>query len=67
MSDLLLKRELYSEQAIISTVKIYSQLASITYRIEEEIIEVSFQMCLYDKKTTIMEFENYLIGIENSL
>jgi len=59
-------RSIYSNRAIDEAILAYSQLATITKSINNEYVELTFDNCKYDDDITVKEFENYLIGIENS-
>ena len=66
MSNLLrIKSNLYSEKNLRQAIEAYSKLCSIKYEIKNNIIEGRFMDCIYPEETTIKEFENYLISLEN--
>ena len=44
----------------------YSEYADITIENFDGYWKLSFTHCKYDELVTIQEFENYLIGMENS-
>lgn len=44
----------------------YSALASIEVQKVTDSYMLLFSDCKYDEQTTVCEFENYLIGLENT-
>lgn len=60
------KREIYSDDTIKQTIEAYNAFADITVKFEDEQAEITFCKCKYDELQTINEFENYMIGLENS-
>lgn len=66
MRVLNLSKDLYSIENIERTAKVYKDYAKIKVKNEDEYYFVSFDKCKYDEDRTIKEFENYLIGLENS-
>lgn len=61
----ILKREIYSIEAVKKAVADYQGLANIQiFEYEEEMV-CQFRNCVYDITLTEMEFENYLIGLCN--
>lgn len=66
MKEVNIKREIYSDDTIKQTIKAYNNFASITVKFEDKQAEITFCKCKYDETQTINEFENYMIGLENS-
>ncbi len=66
MKKIQINRSIYSDETIKETMKIYQHLARTTVKFKEKYAIVTFWKCRYDEEQTIKEFENYMIGIENS-
>lgn len=66
MKTLKLSKELYSLINIEETIDVYDRLANIEILHRNNCYLLSFSGCRYDTNRTIKEFENYLIGLENS-
>ena len=66
MKKIKLNRSIYSDKAINSALTAYNNLAMFTVDLNSEYATVTFIKCKYDEDQTIKEFENYLIGAENS-
>lgn len=66
MIKLILCKEIYSRENILSTISAYRDYATIILNDVNDKYELIFRKCKYSKKITIKEFENYLIGLENS-
>ena len=66
MKILKLNREIYFIQNIQEALLAYKDYADINIKESATIVELSFKKCLYDENMTVREFENYLIGLENS-
>lgn len=45
---------------------VYESYAAITAKFRDDYAVLTFGNCKYDEEQTIKEFENYMIGIENS-
>ena len=65
MKILELSKEIYSSIAIDNTITVFNHLATINKTETRHTWKLLFRRCKYDEKRTILEFENYLIGIEN--
>ena len=63
MSDLKLKKELFSLTKIFQSVNAFSEIADISVSEEADVYNCKFCACVYDKDDTIREFENYLIDL----
>lgn len=66
MRKLQINNSIYSFITIEKAIKAYQSLATITIDIKKDYTELTFYNFKYDEDTTIKEFENYMIGIENS-
>ena len=66
MNKIKFNKGIYSEETVRKTIKVYKDLALITANFQEDYIIVTFWKCKYNQMQTIHEFENYMIGIENS-
>ena len=66
MIALKLNSDIFSLEKINYTKKVYSGYADITIENIEGYWHLSFENCKYDESLTVREFENYLIGMENS-
>lgn len=47
-------------------MSVYESYAVITVKFKDDYATLTFENCKYDEEQTIKEFENYMIGIENS-
>lgn len=65
MNKLELNTEVYSIMNIKNVIEIYKNYADICIKDNSQYVIVCFDDCKYDCKTTMKEFENYLIGLEN--
>lgn len=66
MIILKLNSDIFHLEKINFTIKTYSEYADITIENVERYWHLSFKNCKYDEALTVREFENYLIGMENS-
>ena len=66
MGDLILNTNIYSDAAIQVAIDAYKELATISIDKQENYICLSFHECKFDVHLTVKEFENYVIGLENS-
>lgn len=66
MKKLKISTDVYSIGNIHKTMDVYKGYANIDIQVENNRITLNFNNCIYDEDTTIKEFENYLIGVENS-
>lgn len=66
MIDLRINTEIYSISNVNTVKEVYKDYAKIKTTKIGNILVLSFYNCRYDEKRTIKEFENYLIGVENS-
>lgn len=66
MIELKLNKDIYSEDNIKKTVSVYQGYALIDIINSDSNYVLRFNDCKYSEILTIKEFENYLIGIENS-
>lgn len=66
MMKIKLNSDIFSLEKINHTKKVYSGYADIMIENIEGYWHLSFENCKYDESLTVREFENYLIGMENS-
>ncbi len=66
MIKLELNADIYSESNIKQTISVYKNYAVIKLKKRENRWVLTFRKCRYDEQLTVKEFENYLIGTENS-
>ena len=66
MKKLKVNHSVYSDETIKSTMQAYQHLATITIHNIGDYTVLTFRKCKFDEERTVKEFENYLIGIENS-
>lgn len=66
MKKLKINRSIYSDKAIRNAIQAYQYVAVITPKMNEDHAILTFWKCKYDEDQTMKEFENYLIGVENS-
>lgn len=66
MIRLRLNTDIYSLENISKAAKAYKHLAKIKVSGKKEDAKIVFRNCKYDEERTVREFENYLIGLENS-
>ncbi len=65
MKTLKLASDIYDIEAIKRACDAYSQISSISVASQERAYALTFDDCKYDEERTVLEFENYLIGMEN--
>ena len=66
MIKLELNKGIYSKKAISLACEAYQGFAKIQLVEWNDKYIVVFRKCVYDAWTTAREFENFLIGVENS-
>lgn len=66
MKKVKINRSIYSDETIKTAILAYQHHAVISAKFKGEYVILTFWKCKYDEGLTIKEFENYLIGIENS-
>lgn len=66
MIKIRLNYDVYSLKSIRAAKEAYSDLANIAIIRRRRDIELIFTSCRFDEEQTVKEFENYLIGLENS-
>jgi hypothetical protein len=66
MIKLELNRDIYSTKNVNAAREAYRGIAKIVVKEKKGYIRVLFVSCKYGKERTVKEFENYLIGLENS-
>ena len=58
--------DIYSTDNILKAVDAYRNLAKIQILRKRKKTKIVYWNCKYDEERTVREFENYLIGLENS-
>lgn len=58
--------DIYSIENISRATEAYKNLAKIKVSKDGNAMNIVFRKCKYDEERTVREFENYLIGLENS-
>ena len=66
MKRVRIDRSIYSDDTIEKTRQVYKNYAITSLRYKRDYVEIIFWKCQYDEAQTIKEFENYMIGVENS-
>lgn len=66
MKKLKVNRSIYSDEAINQTMMVYKNHAVTTVNFKRDYAVITFWKCKYDEALTVKEFENYMIGVENS-
>ena len=66
MKKLKVNRSIYSDNVIKQTMMVYKNHAVMTVSFKHEYAVITFWKCKYDEVLTVKEFENYMIGVENS-
>ena len=59
-------KEIYSRNTIFQAVSDYGNIAKIVVSEDDKYWILEFSECVADEDITKMEFENYLIGLENA-
>ena len=66
MKKLRINRSIYSDDTIEKTLLVYKNYAVTTVHYKRDYAIITFWKCKYDEDQTMKEFENYMIGVENS-
>jgi hypothetical protein len=66
MTKLELNRDIYTRKNVDAAREAYKKIARIIIKEKKNCISVLFMGCKYGAERTVKEFENYLIGLENS-
>lgn len=66
MKKLKVNRSVYSDATINRTMMVYKNHAITTVSFKQDFAIITFWKCKYDEELTVKEFENYMIGVENS-
>lgn len=61
-----IRREIFSLQSIKQAIDDYKNIVRTSLEIGKTYYTVTFWECVHDEDLTVKEFENYLIGLENS-
>ncbi len=59
-------RSVYSDSTIQAAIQAYRNIAMISAKVQGDYVFLTFWKCKYDAEQTRKEFENYMIGIENT-
>lgn len=59
-------KQVYSIRNIKAVANVYRDYATILIKDIGDRVSVTFEKCRFSEKRTVKEFENYLIGVENS-
>lgn len=65
MNELKLSKEIYNYGLVKMAVKEFAEISNIVVNIEENYLRCVFTNCVYDVETTLKEFENYVIDLNN--
>lgn len=60
-NKLLLNKELYNNDAVMKTIRVFGELAEICLSETDEYYELIFCNCKVNTTRTIREFENYVL------
>ena len=66
MIKLEINPRIYSLKNVEIVLNLYKELADIKQVVTLDKIILTFNDCRLDEKLTVREFENYLIGLENT-
>lgn len=66
MKKVKFSRDVYSDSTITRTTQAYRNHAVVSVKYSGDYAIVTFWKCKYGEDITIKEFENYMIGVENS-
>lgn len=66
MKKLRLEKSIYHSEKIRDAIRAYHGFADISESVEDGYCVLTFHSCKYDEERTVMEFENYLIELENT-
>jgi hypothetical protein len=61
-----LSKAIYSEKAIVETIRAFSHLAEIELSVSDDYYICRFSHCRYERTLTMDEFGNYLIDLMNT-
>lgn len=66
MRKIQVNSEIFSEETVKQALRDYGNIAKTTLKNERNYFIVTFWKCKFDEDQTLREFENYMIGLENS-
>lgn len=66
MKTLLINRSIYSDRSIRAALETYADYAAAAVEYTPQYAIVTFSECKFDQDQTVKEFENYMIGMENT-
>lgn len=66
MKKIKIRSEIFSEKNIKKALNDYKNITKASFKKGNIYHTITFWKCVYDEELTVKEFENYLIGLENS-
>ena len=66
MKRVRVNRNIYSDKTIKMAIEAYRNCAILTVSYKQDYAVIIFWKSRFDETQTIKEFENYMIGVENS-
>lgn len=66
MRKIQINSEIFSEKTVKQALRDYGNIAKTSLKNKGEYFIVTFWKCKFDEEQTLREFENYMIGLENS-
>ena len=65
MIELRVRKELFREKCILGTIEAYKYITDVNLQDQSDYWILQFENCKFEENSTVREFENYLIGLEN--
>ncbi len=65
MNELKLSKEIYNYSLVKIAAKEFDGISNIVINDEQDYLRCVFSECVYDVETTLKEFENYVIDLNN--
>ena len=65
MKELIVSTGIYSVETVRLALEAYRGYASVQVREKNDRITLTFSECRFGEERTVMEFENYMIALEN--
>lgn len=66
MRKLQINSEIFSDKTVKQALNDYKKISTTSIKRSNKYSTVIFWKCKYDEEQTLKEFENYMIGLENS-
>lgn len=66
MRKMQINSKVFSEKTVKQALNDYKNIAKTSLQVKGEIFIIKFWKFKYDEDQTLKEFENYMIGLENS-